>query len=331
MSKKITTTIKISLFVCFGIAIFWLVYKDFDFANFFETISEINFWWLIPVTVLSILSHLSRARRWQLLLESTGSKPNFANTFLAVLNAYFANLAIPRLGEVTRCAVIAKYEKHDFSKVLGTVVSERLLDLIMVALLTVTAFATQGDVFYNFIEQHPEIKQHLSNILNPLTITLLGFTVIAVVVVIIVIAKGKLNRFRLCAKISEFIRNFWQGILCLKNLKHKVGVIIHSLLIWTLYFLMLYLCFFAFNELENLSVLTALMLFVASSFGMIVPSPNGMGSYHFMIIQTLLLYGISENSGATFAIVAHSFQTLLIIVLGLISTILIPIINKSRK
>lgn len=330
MSKNLKNAIKISLFIGFGVLIFFLVYKDFDFVKFFNTMSSINYWWLLPAALISLLSHVSRARRWQLLLETTGKRPGFTNTFFAVLNAYFANLAIPRLGEVTRCAVISKYEKQDFSKVLGTVVCERLLDFILVIILTIVAFATQASVFSDFYSQHSEIDEHLSNIFSPLTISLICIAGIAGLILLIVIAKGKLNKFKICQKISKFINDFWTGFLCLKNLKHKAGVIFHSFLIWTLYFLMLYICFFAFDDLSGLNILAALMLFVAGSFGMIVPSPNGMGSYHFMIIQTLIIYGISEESGASFALIAHGLQTLLIIVLGLISTILIPIVNKNK-
>ena len=330
MNKKLKTAIKIILFIGFGIAIFMLVYKDFDFSNFFNTLSGIKWGWLIPATLISLLSHISRARRWQLLLETTGERPRFINTFFAVLNAYFANLAIPRLGEVTRCALVSRYEKQDFSKVLGTVVSERLLDLIIVVILTAIAFVTQANVFADFITAHPEIKENLAKIFSPLTITILAITGIACLCLLIFIAKGKLDRFNICRKISKFINDFWTGFLSLKKAKHKISIILHSILIWTLYFLMLYLCFFAFDELSGLNVLAALMLFVAGSFGMIVPSPNGMGSYHFMIIQTLLIYGISSETGASFALVAHGLQTLLIIVFGLISTALIPVFNKDR-
>lgn len=330
MNKKLKTTIKIALFIGFGIAIFMLVYKDFDFSNFFDTMSDIKWGWLIPAALISLLSHISRARRWQLMLESTGEKPRFINTFFAVLNAYFANLAIPRLGEVTRCALISRYEKQDFSKVLGTVVSERLLDLLLVAILTIVAFATQANVFGDFIEQHPEIKDNLARIFSPTTIIILAVVGIAGLCLLIVIAKGKLDRFKICQKISQFINGLWTGILSLKNAQHKAGIIFHSFLIWILYFVMLYLCFFAFEELSELSILAALMLFVAGSFGMIVPSPNGMGSYHFMIIQTLIIYGIASETGAAFALVAHGLQTLLIIIFGLISTALIPVVNKDK-
>ena len=330
MNKKLKTAIKIILFIGFGIAIFMLVYKDFDFGKFFGTMSAIKWGWLIPAALISLLSHISRARRWQLMLESTGEKPRFVNTFFAVLNAYFANLAIPRLGEVTRCALVSRYEKQDFSKVLGTVVSERLLDLVLVAILTIVAFATQANVFGDFIEQHPEIKDNLARIFSPTTIIILAVVGITGLCLLIVIAKGKLDRFKICQKISQFINGLWTGILSLKNAQHKAGIIFHSFLIWTLYFLMLYLCFFAFEELSGLNILAALMLFVAGSFGMIVPSPNGMGSYHFMIIQTLIIYGIASETGAAFALVAHGLQTLLVIVFGLFATILIPVVNKDK-
>ncbi len=330
MNKKLKTALKFILFIGFGVVIFYLVYKDFDFKKFFGSISEINYWWLIPASAIFILSHFSRARRWQLLLETTGEKPRFINTLFAVLNAYFANLAIPRLGEVTRCAVIAKNEKQDFSKVLGTVVCERLLDLSMVAILTIVAFSTQANVFRDFVIQHPEIKENLNSFFSPLTISIFGIITIAIFILLIIIAKGKLDRFKICRKISKFIKDFWIGFLCLKNLKHKTQVIFHSILIWVLYFLMLYFCFFAYNELSDFGILVALMLFVAGSFGMIIPSPNGMGSFHFMIIHTLQIYGISTETGASFALLTHSLQTFLIIIFGIISTIFIPIVNKRK-
>ncbi|MCF0206776.1 MAG: flippase-like domain-containing protein [Bacteroidales bacterium] len=330
MSKKLKNTLKTILFVGFGVLIFWLVYRDFDFSNFADSLKQINFWWLLPASVISLLSHISRARRWQLLMETEQGKPGFSNTFFAVLNAYFANLAIPRLGEVSRCAVISKYENQNFSKTLGTVVSERLIDFVMLILLAIIAFATQTDILQGFLSQHPEVQENIASLFSPTTIIVCISIVLLAIILLVLILKGKFNRFSFFEKLSKFIKNFWQGFICLKHAKSKSKILFHSFAIWILYFLMLYFCFFAFDYLCELDILAALMLFVAGSLGMLVPSPNGMGSYHFMIIQTLLLYGISTEEAASFALVAHGLQTALIIVFGVASTIMIPIFNKKR-
>jgi hypothetical protein len=295
-----------------------------------KKLPDLNYAWFILMIFMGLLSHISRTLRWQQLLESNGEKTRFSNTFLAVMNGYFANIAIPRLGEVTRCAVVSKYDKINFSKVLGTMVSERLVDVVMLLIFTVAAVFLQSSEITKFLSQNPDFGTKLDMVLS--------FPVIAGLVIIaatgvyftIKIAKGKYNHINIFSKISVFINNFWQGIISLKNLKRPGIFIFHSFFIWIMYFLMLYVCFFAFDGFEKLNIFAALTLFVAGSFGMVAPAPNGMGAYHFMIIQTLIIYGIPQNDAAGFALIVHSLQTLLLIFMGLISFFLIPIINKSR-
>lgn len=323
--------IQFLIFICFGIALFLVVYRNYDFRTLFAEFSKFNYWLFIPAIIIFILSHVFRARRWQFLLEDEINRPSFKNTFLAVLNAYFANMALPRLGEVTRCAIVSKYENKDFSKVLGTVVTERCLDFICVIILTIIAFVSQSGVFCDFIQLNPNVKEFFVGLLKPKSLIILVLIGIAFITVFVIIAKGKLNRFKICEKISVFFNNFWKGIITIVTAKHKFAIILHSFLIWTMYFLMLYVCFFAFEEFSHLGIAVALVLFVAGSFGMIIPSPNGMGSYHFMLIQTLVLYGVSNESAASFALISHGLQTLMIIALGVISMILVPVLNKNHN
>jgi len=329
LKKSVKNIIKTVLFVALGLLLFFFIYKDFDFNELLSELKALNYWWFIPMIAMSIMSHVSRTIRWQMLLESDGGKTRFLNTFLAVMNGYFANIAVPRLGEVTRCGIVSKYDKQDFSKVLGTMVSERMVDVLMLLLFTILAFFLQTTEIQSFIDSNPDFGSKL-DIITSIPVIIGGVILAAVgFYLLILIAKGKFNHIKIFAKISKFITSFWQGILSLKKVKRPGWFIFHSIFIWLMYFFMLYVCFFAFEDF-NLSIFAALTLFVAGSYGMVAPSPNGIGAYHFMIIQTLIIYGISPEKAASFALIVHGLQTSLLVVAGLISFIALPIINKNK-
>lgn len=330
MNKTVKNIIKITGFALIGAFLFFLVYRDFDFAELLVKLKTLNYWWFIPMMIMGLLSHVSRTMRWQMLLESNGEKTRFLNTFFAVMNGYFANIAVPRLGEVTRCAVVSKYDKINFSKVLGTMVSERLVDVVMLLLITLAAVIFQSAEIEKFLTNNPDFGNKLEILLSFPVIA--GAIILGIIAMFLLIriAKGKFNHIKILAKISTFINNFWIGVISLKQLNRPWLFIFHSVFIWVMYFLMMYVSFFAFAGFENLNILAALTLFVAGSFGMVAPSPNGIGAYHFMIIQTLMIYGISQNDAAGFALIIHGLQTFMLILLGLLSFILIPIINKDK-
>jgi len=323
--------IKTILFISVGVLLFYLVYKDSDFNQLLQEAKNVNYLWFIPMVVVGMLSHISRSIRWQMLLNSDGSKVRFTNTFLAVLNGYFANLAVPRLGEVTRCAIVSKYEKQNFSKVLGTMVTERLTDVIVLGLITVAAISLQTNQISDFINNNPDLGDKLDKFTSlPIMIAFAAFSFLGLIF-LFMLMKGKFDNIKLLKKLSEFIRSFWNGFLSIRKVKRPLLFIFHSLFIWLMYFLMLYICFFAFDGFNKLGILTALFVFVAGSFGMVAPAPNGIGAYHFMTIQALLIYGVLEEKAEAFALIVHAAQTLILAVAGFTSFILVPILNKENK
>ncbi|MDY0140747.1 MAG: lysylphosphatidylglycerol synthase transmembrane domain-containing protein [Bacteroidales bacterium] len=329
MKKKYKNIIKTFLFISIGIGLFYLVYKDFDIDTILTEIKNVNYWWFIPMFIMGILSHVSRSIRWQMLLNSDGSNVKFANTFMAVLNGYFANIALPRLGEVTRCAIVSKYEKQNFSKVLGTMVSERITDVLMLVLVTILAFLLQSTQISQFIANNPDLGVKLQKFVSlPMIIAYIIVGSIGIVFLVSLL-KGKLDHFAIFKKLADFIKSFWKGILSIKKVKSPFWYFFHSVFIWAMYFLMLYICFFAFEGFAELGIITALIVFVAGSFGMVAPAPNGIGAYHFMIIQTFVLYGIATEKAAAFALIVHGIQTFILVIAGLASFILLPIINKE--
>ncbi len=331
MNKRLANIIKFFLFTGVGVILLWLVYRDQDFGELFEKMRTIRWGWFVLAIVVMMAAHVSRAIRWNLLLESVGDhKPRFVNTFFAVLVMYFVNLAIPRLGEVTRSGVVSRYDKIPFSKVLGTMVTERATDMLLLVLLTVVVFFLQGNVVGDFIRENPEFKEQLGFLLNWKFWLAFGAFVAAGLYVLVIVAKGRLDKYRLFAKTGEFVRSFVDGIKSVFRLKRPGAFIGHSIFIYIMYFSMLWICFPAFPGIESLGGLAALTIFVAGSYGMVAPAPNGMGAWHFMTIQTMIIYGIPEGDAKLFALVVHGLQMIMLLVAGLIATIGLPLVNKER-
>jgi len=331
MNSKIKNSLKFVLFAGVGAVLLWLVYRDQDFGELFQKMSEIRWEWLVLAIFVMMASHVSRALRWNLLLESVAhKKPRFINTFFAVLVMYFVNLAIPRLGEVTRSGIVSRYDNIPFSKVLGTMVTERAMDMLLLVLITVVVFFVQGPVVGDFIADNPEFKTQLGFLLK--WQFWLGFTVFGLVMfsIVVLLAKGVFDKYRVFAKTGEFIRSFVQGIKSIFHLKRPLAFIGHSVFIYIMYFSMLWICFPAFPGIESLGGLAALTIFVAGSYGMVAPAPNGMGAWHFMTIQTMIVYGIPEGDAKLFALVVHGLQMIMLLIAGIIATIGLPLVNRER-
>ena len=329
MNKTLKNIIKVTIFLGIGIVLFLLVYKDIEIEMVISELKKVNYWWFVPFAVVSGLSNVSRTIRWQMLIKSYGGNAGFVNTFFATLIGYFANLALPRVGEITRCGIVSKYEKQEFSKVLGTMVSERLVDVIMLFLVIIFAFIIQKEVLLNFIRENPELQANAQKLLSPEMLAAFIIAGALGVILLMLLLKGKFEKNKILNKLTLFIKSFWIGLISIRNVKSFPLFIAHSVFIFIMYFLMIYLAFPAFHELQGLNMLAALSIFVAATFGMIAPAPNGVGAYHFMVSQTLVLYGVSIEKALVFALVIHSFQTLLIIIGGVLSLIALPIYNNK--
>ncbi len=330
MGNKNKTILKYVIFFIIGIAIFIWVYSGQDTEKIISSLKNANYWWIALSLVLGIFSHVSRAIRWNLLITPMGYKPRFVNSFFSVLIMYLSNTAMPRSGEFVRCGVMSKYEKVPFSKLLGTVVTERVFDFIMLFILLAVVLITQMPVVSEIIENNPKIAEKFEKVFSAEVILSL-MTVAVIFAILLYIFRKKIQKTKIYKKIKEFVLNFTEGVKTVLKMKKKGAFIFHTVLIWVLYFIMLYVVFFSFDFTSHFTILMSLTVFVAASFGMVFPSPGGIGSWHFMVIQTLLIYGVSDESDAgAYAFAAHGSMTLLLIILGVVSIILLPIVNKKR-
>jgi hypothetical protein len=243
---------------------------------------------------------------------------------MAVMIGYLMNMAFPRMGEISRCGVIARYEKISFTKLFGTVVAERLIDVISLLLLLLIVIFSQFGQMISFLQRNPEIKEKLTSVFAS------PYLIIAVIVfaVLAFLFRNTFKQTTIFKRIVAILHNFKEGFISIRSIKRKGWFWFHSAFIWFCYYLMLYSIFFAFDFTRELNPVAGLTTFVFASFGMVAPVQGGIGAWHFMAIEGLRLYGVAYENGVIFAFVSHTSMTVMIIAIGLISMLVLPFINR---
>ncbi len=327
MKQRLATVLKFLAFFSVGIFIFWLVYKDQDIDRIAGVLKHgVSYGWIWLSLLIGLLSHLSRTLRWNLMIEPLGHKPRTTNTFLAVMVGYLMNLALPRMGEISRCGVLARYEKIPFTKLIGTVVVERLIDMLMLLLLLGITIVAQFGQMIRFLQNNPEINGKLHAVIySPVLIG--GILLVAI---LLWFSRSKIRGTSIFRKLAAIIDQFAEGFRTIRTLKNKGAFVFHSVFIWLMYYVMLYVVFFAFGFTSHLGLIAGLTTFVLGSFGMVAPVQGGIGAWHFMVIEALALYGVDKSDGKVFALVAHGTTTAMLIVMGLISLLVLPFINQRE-
>lgn len=328
MKKNILKTLKFLSFFLIGIFIFWMVYKDQDISRIKGILTnEVNYWWIVVSLFLGLLSHISRSLRWNLMIEPLGRKPRLMNTFLAVMVGYLMNLALPRMGEISRCGVLARYEKISFTKLVGTVVVERLIDMLMLLILLLIVVLTQFGKVLEFLHNNPEVNEKLQKVIySPVLLVAL-----VVILGIVWFARHRILQSKLLKKIKDLVSKFIEGFQSIRAMKNKGSFIFHSVFIWLMYYLMFFVVFFSFSFTSHIGLLAGLTVFVLGSFGMVAPVQGGIGAWHFMVMEGLALYGVERADGKVYALLAHGTTTFMLIVLGLIGLIVLPFVNEREE
>jgi len=305
-----------------GAFLIWLSLSKLTTEELFQikdSFYNANYWWVSLSLAIGVLSHLSRAYRWKFMLNPLGYEPKFQNSAMAVFIAYLVNMGIPRAGEISRAAVINQHEKIPFEKAFGTIVAERLADMIVYLLLIALAFLSQYELISQLL---------LSKIpKNPIILIVIIVILISIFYFFLRAIKNSKNHF--FRKIRSFISGLYEGVKTILTMKKKWPFIVHTLFIWFAYVMMLYVMLFAVPETEEISFGAILTCFVMGTFAFATTN-GGIGSYPYVIQQTLLLYSVPMGIGASFGWMMWTSQTLLIIVLGGLSFLLMPLLNKSR-
>ena len=327
MKKILSNILKIVLPLLIAGGILYYMYRDFDFAEAKHIfLHEMNIWWLLATVIPITLSHVMRGLRWLITLEPLGYRPKAADSIDSIFIAYASNILIPRVGEVSRCAVLTKYDGVPFSKALGTLVAERLVDMLLVVLFVCTVLVTQMGVFASFFAETGTNEDALVALFtSPKTYLVSIGTVTTIVVLWLVLRKTAFY-----AKMMKQVRNFVDGLLSLRTMRRKGLFLFYTIGIWVCYFLEFYLAFFCFPFSAELGMVKAMIIFAAISLAIIIPTPNGAGPWHFVVISMMTLFGVSQTDASSFALIVHTFQTLGVIVLGAYGWVALQVRNKKR-
>ncbi|MBS3775351.1 MAG: flippase-like domain-containing protein [Bacteroidales bacterium] len=326
---KKTHLFRTLIFLIIGIGIFIYIYKDLQLDQIGNTLSSLKYEWIVLSGIFGLASHFVRTLRWQLLIEPLAHKPNTLNTYLAVLILYLFNILIPRGGEIARCTALNRYEKIPFPKLLGTVVTERLSDLAIFALILVALIIWDSPVIDNFFNNNPRLVDGFRNTIHSeyFYLTLL---VIAGAGFFIFYSRGGSNS-TLMDKILKVKEQFREGISTISRTKSSLLYVFYTLSIIFLWLLMLYVVFFAYEPTSNLSFKIAVITFAISSFAFILPIQAGIGAWHYLVIQVLFLFGIDKDIGAVFALIAHTFTNLIFLIVGTVAFIILPLVNSEKE
>lgn len=326
MITLITKTIKVVFPFVLGGAILYWMYRGFDWDELKEGFEDMNWMWMLLSFPFGISAQVFRGWRWKQTLEPLGEHPSTSNCINSVLVSYAASLAIPRIGEVSRCGLLKKYDGVSFTKAIGTVLTERVIDSIVVLLVTAVTLLIQLPVFISFFNT---TGTSFSGFLGRFTVT--GYWVTAICLLALFgFAAWLLHRLQLISKVKEIFGKMMEGVTSIKKVRNVPLFIFFTLGIWVSYFLHFYLTFYCFEYTSNLGMMVALVIFVVGSIAVVVPTPNGAGPWHFAVKTMLMLYGIEAASGAMFALIVHTIQTLLVVVLGIYGMLALNLTNKPK-
>lgn len=333
-SGKVATAIKFVLFLGLGILIIWLSLRGLtpeEQTQIIHSFRIANYNWVILTIALGVCSHILRAVRWRLLLHPLNYHPSLKNTFFAVMVGYFANMAFPRLGEVTRCGILTRYENIPFNKSFGTVITERAIDMILFVLLFFLMLFSQVSVIGSYMENYVYPKM-AAKFDNPVFSTVFISSAILILVLsasLLYFLRKKIMASKVAHKVVHLVHGFWDGLKSLGKIRRPGLFIFLSFAIWGLYFLMIYVCFFCFPDTVNLSPGAGLSSLVLGSVGIMI-TPGGIGLYPAIIQETVSLYGILRTTGLALGWISWSAQTGMILLTGGLSLLLLSFNKKTN-
>lgn len=318
------------MFLSLAILLLYFAFKGIDLGFVWKELLKADFKWILISLFFALGGFFFRALRWRLLLQASDQNPPIQTTFYAVVMAYFANIAIPRMGEVTRCAMLKKTNNISLDVSFGTVITERIIDLITLLTVIFTVLILDFSFFSSFF---------LDNVVNPiidkfnfssiLLLILIAFFILMVITIIFF--RKQILEWSITKKIKIFIQGLVNGLFSVFHLKKIWLFLFYTIVIWVCYILMTYVVFFALPSTSQLTFTDSLFVLSIGGLGMSAPVQNGFGAFHWIVSRGLMLFGISQADGLLYATLCHESQTLMVLFLGPITMLMIFLYNKNKK
>jgi glycosyltransferase 2 family protein len=328
--KSLSSVFKYLFLLGIGGLFLYLAFRGQDTDKLVADLVTADYKWVVLSSMACLLSHVFRALRWGMLIRPLGHQPRFTNTFSAVMLGYLANLALPRLGEVSKCAALSKAEKIPANQLIGTMLVERIFDFLMLMVVTALTLLIEFNQIAGFAYRIASQQYHN---------TARSLPAVAVAVLLLVLAAGgvwyllKNGKVAMPPRLVVFWLGVRNGLLSVKTIQSKGSFLFYTLMIWGMYLLSTYLCFFGLDATSGLGGGAALATLFFGSIGMTIPVQGGIGTYHFMVAQGLTAYAINRTDGLAYATIIHSSQTLVILIIGSISMFLLmlPSLKKGKN
>ncbi|SFV34794.1 lysylphosphatidylglycerol synthase transmembrane domain-containing protein [Thermoflavifilum thermophilum] len=331
MPRLLQTIFKFIFFLAIGLFFVWLSIKDFNASQRAEIISYIaaaDYWLIVPIFVLLVISNVLRAARWRLLIRPLHYHPQLFNVFAAVMIGYLTNLAIPRAGEISRCGVLARYEKIPVDKLIGTMIAERAVDVITLAALLLFSVIIQLDVVGDFFF-HQFLRRQGQAAGKPYHVWVI-ITAVALIILGIWIMIRYFSHLRVYRKMRISVIRIGRGFRTVLHMRGNVWFFIYTLLMWAVYFVMVKIGFYCLAETQQLGAKAALAVLTFGSVGMLMPTQGGIGPYQIIVEKILTLFGMPVKISVAMSWLLWIAQMGLYLIIGFIMLLLLPVINSTR-
>ncbi len=323
MSKAFGNILRVVISLSLAVVVFYFSMRHLDWSELLDQLKNVEYSWVIASMVMSLLAHYFRAYRWNILIKPIGYAPNAFRTTLSVIVGYLANLVLPRLGEVVRCGVLNRTDKVPVSSSFGTVVIDRLFDLVVLLLLIAVATLLDFDRYSTFLTDV---------VFGKLSLSPLFFGVAVAVLILGLVASYLIYRYtNLKEKLGGFVKMVLDGIFSFGSIDNKLGFVLSTIGIWVIYFLMSYIIVFSIDETSHLGFSAGLAIIIAGGIGMSMPVQGGIGTYHLFVSAILIPFGIEGEIGWALAILLHSSQILSMIVFGVIALAISGLIEPKNS
>lgn len=318
---------KVLLPILIGGVILWWMYRGMAWADIESALTSGMDWkWMLLSLPFGITAQVFRALRWRQALEPMGEKVRRSTCINAIFLSYGSSLVVPRVGEFLRCGVLKRWDGVSFSRGIGTVVTERVVDVLMILVLSAVTVLLELPVFISIARS---TGMSIDSILSSFSLT--GYLVTALCLMLIgMMTWWAVKRFDFLRKLHDMFQELKTGIFSIRYIRKRWLFILYSLGIWVSYFLHFYLTFYCFAYTRELGFVVALVAFVVGTFAVLVPTPNGAGPWHFAVKTVLMLFGVNQVDGALFALIVHTIQTALVALLGVWSVIALAL-TKPKK
>ena len=321
MSLRVKQVLQYTISLMLAVALLYYVLKSIHPGELLARFRQADYRWIILSGLLSVVAYWSRAKRWCLLIEPLGYRPQVFHSFIALMSGYFVNMFLPRVGEVTRCGVLNKLEKVPVNVSFGTVVAERIFDVIMLFILLCFTFLLEFERLGGFLadllkSRFDFVNEKLNDTPTVLALVITALLFLATIAYLLFRYRHRLAKIRLVQKIAEFLKGMGEGLVSIRKLKNPGAFFFHTGLIWVMYYFMSYVLFFAMPQTSGLGIRAGFTILIMGGLGMSAPVQGGFGTFHILVGNALVLYGLSQQDGLILATFMHTSQTLFTLLMG---------------